>query len=180
MTTVRRSGMVSTRDNPMRGTIGDSTRRPIVGVNAMTGRHTAQDTSAVSSKMPATPMAAGAGTVTIEIAEAGAAEAMAGTGGMQRGSMAIRMDSTMARAIVARGTAIAPRRTAITNTPIVATTQAMATKITINKLTVRHMRTDINKATAAVAAGAGTNSTNKLKKPCGKSHGFFFCVRAPD
>ena len=42
----------------MRGTIGDLIRRAAAGVSATTGKHTAQDTSAASSKPAATTMAA--------------------------------------------------------------------------------------------------------------------------
>ncbi len=91
-----------------------------------------------------------------------------------RGSTAIRTESTMARVTGAPATAIVPRRTAITNTPTVATAQAMATKITTNKPTVRRMRTDTSRATTAEAAGAGTNSNRQMKKPCGGPHGFYF------
>jgi hypothetical protein len=40
----------------------------------------------------------------------------------------------------------------------------MAIRITTNKPIARHMRTDTSKATTAVAAGAGTNSTDKFEE----------------
>ena len=102
----------------------------------------------------------GTGMATV-IAAAGAAamEAMAEMAQVPRGSTAIRMESTMARVTGAPATAIVQRRTITTNTPTTATAQAMATKITTNSPTARRMRTDISRATTAVAAGAGTNST---------------------
>ena len=99
------------------------------------------------------------GTIVAAAAGVGAVEAMAVMALAPRGSTAIRTESMMARVTGAPATAIVQRRTAITNTPTVATAQAMATKITTNKLIVRRMRTDISRATTAVAAGAGTNST---------------------
>ena len=73
---------------------------------------------------------------------AAATEATADTERMRRSSMAIRMESTMARVTGAPATAIVRRRTATTNTPTMATAQATATKITTNKLTARRMKAD--------------------------------------
>src|SRR6185312_10271738 len=77
----------------------------------------------------------------------------------------------MAGATGVRDTAIVPRKTATTNTLIVVTAHCMATRIITNKRTVRRMRTDTSRATTAAAAGADTNSTDKLKKAMRRSHG---------
>ncbi len=145
------------------------------GVSATTEKHSAQDTSAASSKTAATTMAAGAGTamgigtateigtgMATAIAEsmAAATEVTADTEGMRRSSTDIRMESTMASVTGAAATAIVRRRTATTNTPTMATAQLTATEITTNKLTARRTKMDINRDTTAAAAGADTNSTD--------------------
>src|SRR5882757_8432355 len=150
----------------------------------MIARHTAQDMNAAFSRRAAAiataimaeteiEMEIGTGMATA-IAEAGAVEAMAVMALAPHISTDIRTESTMARVTGAPATAIAQRKTATTNTATVATVQAMAIKITTNKPTVRRMRTDTNRATTAVAAGAGTNLFTNEKKPCGELHGFYF------
>ena len=162
----------------MHGIIVDLIQTIAAGVIATTGRHTAQDTSAASSKPAATTMAAGDATATeIGMAIAGsmawAVEAMAEMALARRGSTDIRTESTMARVTAAVATAIVRPRTAITNTPTVAIAQATATKITTSKLTARRTRMDINRATTAAVAGAGTNST-EIKRSCGVNRMAFF------
>lgn len=144
----------------------------------MIGRRIAQDTSAASNNTAAIAMAIMAETAMetgmIVVAGVGAAEAMAEMALALHASTAIRMESTMARATGAAATAIVQRKTAITNTPTVATAQAMATKITTNKLTARLMKADIKRDTTAVAAGAGTNPIANDKGHAAKRMAFFY------
>jgi hypothetical protein len=163
--TDRRTEKDSVEDRKMRGTIVDLIQTTAGGASATIGRHIVQDTNAASGKTVAITMADGAGTVMeteikmTAIAESMAAAVTADTERMRRSSMATRMESMMARVTVAAGTAIVRRRTAITNMPTMATTQAMATEIITNKPTGRRMNADTRKATSVVAAGAGTNLT---------------------
>src|SRR4051812_15699027 len=157
----------------MRGTTVDLIQTTAGGVSATIARHIAQAMNAASSKtVAAMAMRAGAaiateiGTEMATVIGESTAVAMEATADMDRmplSSTAIRTESMMARVTGAAATAIVQRRTAITNTPTVATAQATATRIITNKPIVRRMNADTRKVTSVAAAGAGTSSNRNDK-----------------